>query len=118
MSNAMSIDLLGTVFSPFLGYKFQFRTPKTVAKWFLADKKHPIAFHIQRHLGPESEVVLMQHRPPLWSPPLENKTPKLWLTASEDAIIPFTASQRSANLYGASHKTIPNAGHDMMLEDN
>ncbi|GHB35010.1 alpha/beta hydrolase [Pseudovibrio japonicus] len=118
LKNAMSIDLLGTALSPFLGYRFQFRSPEITARWFLADETNPVAKYIQSQLGPESEVVLMQHRPPHWRPPLDDKTPKLWLTASEDAIIPFKHSRDSAALYKATHKVVPHAGHDLMLEDN
>ncbi|SFT34807.1 Lysophospholipase, alpha-beta hydrolase superfamily [Pseudovibrio denitrificans] len=118
LKNAMTIDLLGTALSPFLGYKFQFRSPKVAAKWFLAEQTNPVAQYIQSQLGPESEVVLMQHRPPQWFPPLDDETPKLWLTASEDAIVPFNRSLHSAALYEATHKIVPHAGHDLMLEDN
>ncbi|MGH0002998.1 alpha/beta hydrolase [Pseudovibrio ascidiaceicola] len=118
LKNAMSIDWLGTALSPFLGYKFQFRSPKVVAKWFLAERSNPVAQYIQSQLGPESDVVLFQHRPPQWFPPLDDETPKLWLTASEDAIIPFNRSLHSSALYEATHKIVPHAGHDIMLEDN
>lgn len=116
--NAMKIDPLGTCLSPFLGWRFQFRNDQVVRKWFFTKGNDEAAQKLRPELGPESEIVLMQHRAPIWTPPAAGSMPMLWLGAEEDAIIPDAASRRAAKHYGADYLSIPDAGHDLMLEQN
>ena len=114
--NAMKVDPLGTVFSPLLGWQFQFRNDNTVRKWFLSEHADAAAHALRPQLGPESEIVLPQHRPPSWQPPKATGTPKLWICAGNDAIVPTAASHRSADHYAADLLDVPESGHDIMLD--
>lgn len=114
--SAMGIDALGTFLGPFLGTGFQFRNDQVVQKWFLSEDAMPAATQLRANLGPESEIVLMQHRPPNWTPPTDSKCPKLWMAAGKDAIIPTQKSETAARTYGADYLKIESAGHDIMLD--
>ena len=115
IKNAMGIDPIGTFLSPFLGWKFQLRNPRVVQKWFLSPQATEAAEALYNNLGPESEIVLMQHRPPKWQPNLTSKSPKLWMGASQDAIIPEKCAIDSAKAYSAQYVSI-DAGHNIMLD--
>lgn len=116
MNSAMKVDPWSTLFSPFLGWRFQFRNDTVVRNWFLSEDAIDVARTLRPQLGPESEIVLMQHRPPNWMPVQENISPKLWLTAMSDAIIPVDASHIAATHYGANLINVPDSGHDIMLD--
>lgn len=113
---ALTIDPSGTLLGPLFGWRFQFRSDRVVRKWFLSEQARLEATRLRSELGPESEIVLMQHRPPKWHPPSAGKVPALWLCAEADAIIPPQASAMSAAHYRADLINIPNAGHDIMLD--
>lgn len=115
LSSAMKIDLPGTFLSPFLGSKFQFRNDRVVQKWFLSEHAGDAARTLRPELGPESEIVLMQHRPPHWSPPVGSRCQKLWIAAESDAIIPLEKSKVAAQEYSAEFATVQ-GGHDLMLD--
>lgn len=115
LKSAMRIDPLGTLLSPFLGWKYQFRSETVVQKWFLSKEGYLAASDLKRQLGPESEIVLLQHRPPMWTPPLSSKCAKLWMVAEKDAIIPPAASVKSGNELNAKIVKVA-AGHDIMLD--
>ena len=114
--NAMFIDPLGTFLSPFLGPRFQFRNDRVVQKWFLSEGAVEAAQALRADLGPESEIVLMQHRPPKWVPPTDSSCPKFWMAAQRDAIIVPEQSQIAARAYGANYVEIADVGHDIMLD--
>lgn len=114
--NAMKVDPVGSVLSPFLGWKFQFRSDVAVRRWFLSNAANSEAAALRPQLGPESEIVLMQHRPATWQPPKPTKMPKLWISAEQDAIVPLSASHRSARHYNADQMDVPGCGHDIMLD--
>jgi pimeloyl-ACP methyl ester carboxylesterase len=94
------------------------RTPQRAARLFITAKAVYSPEELHARLGPESGLVVMQHRPPLWSPPEQVKTPLLWLAAEKDALIAPSAAQRSAAFYHADYVLVKEAGHDLMLEQN
>jgi pimeloyl-ACP methyl ester carboxylesterase len=67
-------------------------------------------------LGPESNLVVMQHNPPFWSPPDDVRTPLLWVTGEQDATISVPGATRSAAFYQAEHLIVPEAGHNLMMD--
>lgn len=67
-------------------------------------------------LGPESNLVVMQHNPPFWTPPDDVRTPLLWVTGEKDATISVAGAKRSAEFYQAEHIIVPEAGHNLMME--
>jgi len=67
-------------------------------------------------LGPESQIVVLQHNPPFWAPPDDVRTPMLWLTGEKDAVISVQQATRSAEFYQADHIIVPEAGHNLMME--
>lgn len=118
LKSAMSVDPFGTIMSPFWGVKFQFRNDDLVRRWFLSKDGANQANWLRDTLGEESELVLMQQRPPKWTPPAPTSSPKLWLCAEVDAIIPVAASQTAADHYEADFKLVENAGHNLMIDHN
>jgi pimeloyl-ACP methyl ester carboxylesterase len=40
----------------------------------------------------------------------------LWVAGEKDAVISLKGARRSAEFYGADFLSIPNAGHDLMME--
>ena len=116
--NSWKIDPFG-VFSVLIhGPKAQFRSEKLVKKWFLSDDAAMSPAALRDKLGLESQVILMQHRPPHWMPPVSVKTPLLWLAPQEDAIINVEDAHRSAEFYGADFIVVERSNHDVMLEAN
>ena len=69
-------------------------------------------------LGPESSLVVLQHNPPFWSPPDDIRTPLLWVTGEKDATISVPGATRSAEFYQATHIIVPDAGHNLMMEQS
>jgi pimeloyl-ACP methyl ester carboxylesterase len=69
-------------------------------------------------LGPESSLVVLQHNPPFWSPPDDIRTPLLWVTGEKDATISVPGATRSAEFYQAEHIIVPEAGHNLMMEQS
>lgn len=116
LSSALRIDPIGTLLGPLFGWRFQFRNDRVVRKWFLSKEAHSEAADLRKEVGPESEIVLMQHRPPHWTPPPAMGCPTLWLSAGSDAVIPQSASRRSARHYGSEFVRAADAGHDIMLD--
>lgn len=116
MWSAMKVDPIGSIFSPFLGWRYQFRNDTAVRKWFLSNGANAEAQALRSQLGPESEIVLMQHRPAHWVPPAPTNMPMLWVCASNDAIVPVSASHLSAAYYAADVINVPETGHDIMLD--
>ncbi|WP_168797980.1 alpha/beta hydrolase [Pacificoceanicola onchidii] len=116
LRSALLIDPLGTLLGAVLGWKFQFRSDRQVRDWFFSKAAQDEVTQLRSELGPESEIVLMQHRPPLWTPPPSVGCQTLWLSAGSDAIIPLSASRRSAQHYGSTFVRVADAGHDIMLD--
>ena len=57
----------------------------------------------------------------LWLPPDASRirgTPMLLLAGAEDRIIPEAPLRQMVRWYGADMRTVPDMGHDMMLENN
>ena len=94
------------------------RTPQRAARLFITANAVYSPEELHARLGLESGLVVMQHRPPLWSPPEQVKTPLLWLAAEKDALIAPSAAQCSAAFYHADYILVKEAGHDLMLEQS
>ncbi len=69
-------------------------------------------------LGPESALVLYQHNPPFWLPPVSVRTPMLWIAGADDPLLREPAQRRSAAWYGAEYLVATDARHNLMMEHN
>jgi pimeloyl-ACP methyl ester carboxylesterase len=94
------------------------RNPKRAARLLLSKEAvySPDAFYAR--LSPGSLLALYQHNPPFWRPPKQVDTPILWLTGDQDVAVSPAAQRRSAAYYRADHRTVPGAGHNLMMEHN
>ncbi len=92
------------------------RTPRAAAELFLTEGSiiDPEEFH--GLLSPESLIILFQHMPPFWRPNVETATPLLWLAGTDDVVTPERMHRASARDYGADYHTVPEGGHDLMLD--
>jgi len=96
----------------------QVRTPEVAAANLLSPNAEISAEALHARLNGESALVLFQHNPPMWTPPLPEqvKTPLLWLIGEEDAVIPAAHEKKSAEYYGADARVIPKSGHNIMMD--
>jgi pimeloyl-ACP methyl ester carboxylesterase len=92
------------------------RTPRHAAKVLITDGAVITPEELYDRLGPESQMVVLQHNPPFWSPPDDVRTPMLWVTGEKDAVISVPWATRSAEFYQAEHIIVPEAGHNLMME--
>ena len=92
------------------------RNPQRAAKLFITDGAIITPEELYDRLGPESQIVVLQHNPPFWAPPDDVRTPMLWLTGEKDAVISVQQATRSAEFYQADHIIVPEAGHNLMME--
>ncbi|WP_110520190.1 alpha/beta hydrolase [Herpetosiphon llansteffanensis] len=117
--NAQKLDPWGVLLSWLsLSATPTIRTPKRAAFWFLSDNAIIKPKQLHRQLAPESALVLLQYRWPLWRPAKKVKTPLLWLAAEHDRCIPEVYSRPSAAHYNAEYWVIPKANHDLMFEES
>jgi pimeloyl-ACP methyl ester carboxylesterase len=94
------------------------RSPQHAARLFITEGALVTPEELHDHLGPESSLVVFQHNPPFWSPPDDIRTPLLWLTGEKDAVISVEGATRSAEFYQAAHIIVPEAGHNLMMEQS
>jgi pimeloyl-ACP methyl ester carboxylesterase len=94
------------------------RSPERAARLFITEGALVTPEELHDHLGPESSLVVFQHNPPFWSPPDDIRTPLLWLTGAADAVISVKGATRSAEFYQAAHIIVPDAGHNLMMEQS
>ena len=124
--NIQSLPILKSLISlsP-LGYALSFltlsadpmvRTPRLAGKAFITPGAVLTPEELHARLGPESALVSLQYRPPLWRPAENVKTPMLWLAGEQDTLIPESEEAKSARHYGATYVVVPEAGHNLMLE--
>lgn len=71
-------------------------------------------FHAK--LGPESALVLLQYRPPLWKPADSVQLPLFILGGEKDIATDEPSVRLAAEHYQADYAVVPEAGHDLMLE--
>lgn len=94
------------------------RTPYSTGRLLLGQGAVISPEELHARLGPESALVMMQHRPPFWSPPSPVRTPMLLLAGEADAGIPEPCLRRSAAFYRADYVVVEAAGHNLMMEHN
>jgi pimeloyl-ACP methyl ester carboxylesterase len=94
------------------------RTPDRAASLFISESALVTPEELHDHLGPESAIVVFQHNPPFWSPPDDIRTPLLWLSGERDAVVSVPGATRSAAFYQAAHIIVPEAGHNLMMEQS
>jgi pimeloyl-ACP methyl ester carboxylesterase len=94
------------------------RSPRHAANLFITDGALITPEELHDRLGPESQIVVLQHNPPFWSPPDDVRTPLLWITGEKDAVISVKQATRSAAFYQAEHIIVPEAGHNLMMEQS
>lgn len=73
---------------------------------------------LKARLGPESALILYQHNPPFWSPPVSVRTPMLWIAGGDDPLLREPVQRRSAAQYGAEYVVAADARHNVMMEHN
>jgi pimeloyl-ACP methyl ester carboxylesterase len=92
------------------------RSPKWAASLLITEGAIISPEDLYARLCEESYLVLTQHNPPLWSPKKNVKTPMLWLAGEKDAVISLNGARKSAQFYGADFVSVPDAGHNLMME--
>lgn len=92
------------------------RNPRRAAEAFVTEGAIMTPAELHARLGPESGWVLLQYRPPFWSPVERTNTPLLWLAGERDALIAEADQRQSADYYGADYVAVRGAGHNLMLE--
>ena len=113
----MSVDpMLGLLTSLAWSATPWVRSPERAAKLFITEGAVITPEELYDRLGPESCLVVIQHNPPLWTPPDDVRTPMLWLTGEKDAVITLAGATRSAEFYQAEQIIVPEAGHNLMME--
>jgi pimeloyl-ACP methyl ester carboxylesterase len=93
-------------------------TPQRAASALLSPGSAISPAALQAKLGPESALILFEHRPPHWTPPANLKTPTLLLAGDADAVVSLDGLRRSAAHFGADFISIPGAGHNLMHAHN
>ncbi len=94
------------------------RNPKRAAEILLGPNAVVSPQELHSNLGPESILPAFQHNPPIWRPPDNVKTPTFWLAAELDAAVTVAGLRRSAKHYSGDFMIIPEAGHNLMMENN
>ncbi len=92
------------------------RTPGHAASMLITEGATLTPDELHGRLCEESYLVLSQHNPPLWRPKPRPASPMLWVAAEKDAVITLPGARRSAEFYGADFISVPNAGHNLMME--
>jgi pimeloyl-ACP methyl ester carboxylesterase len=83
---------------------------------FLTDGALIAPEELRSRLGPESLLVVFQHIPPFWHPPLRTRTPLLWLGGTRDLVTAEPIHRASAADYGADYIAVEGGNHDLMWE--
>jgi pimeloyl-ACP methyl ester carboxylesterase len=94
------------------------RSPKWTKSLLITDGAEIEAAELHGRLCEESAIVLSQHNPPMWSPKKNLKSPVLWVAGEQDAVITLAGARRSAEFYNAKFLSVPDAGHNLMMEHN
>jgi pimeloyl-ACP methyl ester carboxylesterase len=94
------------------------RSPKWAASMLITEGATIRPEELHARLDEESYLVLSQHNPPLWKPKEQVASPMLWVAAEKDAVISLKGASQSARFYGAEFLSVPNAGHNLMMEAN
>ena len=94
------------------------RNPKWAASLLITDGAETSPEDLHGNLCENSALVLSQHNPPLWRPKGDIETRMLWVAGEKDAVITLKGAHRSARFYGADFLSIPEAGHNLMMEWN
>ena len=93
-------------------------TPQRAGRALLSPGSLISAKELHAQIGPESALVLFEHRPPHWQPPADLETPILLLAGELDAAVGLDGLRRSAAHFGADFISIPGAGHNLMYAHN
>ena len=94
------------------------RNPKWAASLLITEGAEISPKELHANLCEESALVLSQHNPPFWRPKRDIETRMLWVAGEKDAVITSKGARRSAQHYGAEFLSIPDAGHNLMMERN
>jgi pimeloyl-ACP methyl ester carboxylesterase len=92
------------------------RSPKWAASLLITEGAALYPEDLHARLCEESALVLLQHNPPFWTPPRKPTSPMLWIAGERDAAFSYGGARRSASYYGAEFASVPDSGHDLMLE--
>lgn len=94
------------------------RTPNSAARGLIGPEAAIPLETLWDKLGPESALVLYQHNPPFWAPPLSVHTPLLWVAGEDDPLLREPAQRRSAEWYDAEYIIAAGARHNVMMAHN
>lgn len=115
----LRLDPIGCMMVPFTWDAWPLmRTPEAAARALLSPQAAISPAEFQARLCRESTLVMMQHRPPFWTPPTHVKTPMLLYAGEIDAVIELETLRRSAQFYGADFMVAEAAGHNLMMAHN
>lgn len=92
------------------------RTPRLVRDLFISEGALISPEELLARLGPESLLIVFQHMPPFWRPPVRLKTPLLWLGGTRDNLNDESFHRSSAADYGADYIAVEGANHHLMWE--
>ncbi|MFZ6031334.1 MAG: alpha/beta hydrolase [Chloroflexota bacterium] len=119
MPHMLRLDPLGFLASVFsLTATPAVRSPQAASRLLLSPNSLYTPVQFQAHLGPESALILFEHRKPHWTPPAKLHTPTLLLAGERDAIVTLAGLRQSAAHFGADFVSIPDAGHNLMHAHN
>ena len=113
----LNLDPLGVLLVSLTGSANPYiRTPAVAARKLISPGAIYSPKELHARLGPESVWIMIQHNRPFWQPPVEIKTPLLWLAGEADQLISVEAQQRAAADYHAPCIVAPGAAHNLMME--
>lgn len=92
------------------------RNAKRAEALLLTEEALVLPEELHARLCPESLLVVFQHVPPFWSPPVRTRTPLLWLAGTHDKATREAGQRASAEDYGAAYAVVEGAGHNVMLD--
>ena len=92
------------------------RSPKRVANALITAGADHSPKELHAKMTNESALVLFQHMPPFWVPPIDLQTPIFLAAGVNDAVVSFKGLKASAEHYSAAFLPIEDAGHNLMME--
>ncbi len=92
------------------------RTPEIAAKKLITSGAILTPDELRKQLTGESALVIFQHNPPFWSPAEKTTVPMLVLAGEKDAVVTVDGLRKSAAHYKADFLSVPEAGHNIMME--
>ncbi len=111
-------DWVGMVLLPMIQWSAAgwVRNPKAAARALISPEADITPEDLHAQLNNESILVVMQHQPPFWSPPVNVRAPMLLVAGEKDAVCPEPHMRASAEFYHADYYLVPRSGHNIMMD--